>query len=379
LGKEPALKSIFHERKYIRVLIGAFLFGALTSHGDEFPIESNPVEKNIESTATEVSSPLIETNKQKDNSTVPANTIGFNLRIDGSYSGGGAVSQGFSIPSIRLSGFGTVGKYLDYRLSLGQTKEFSTAGLAQVLPVEAYVVFNVNSIGERESSNLKFKAGLFSPSFNPIWTPDLSYLNLPDFNSTHRALFLSREAGGELSLEAFNRWLEMSVGAFNGTGVFAENTNNAKAFTAYARLNIPFQGWTVSIGTGNSMVKQSSEGSVNYKSSWVTDVFVTLDIPSWRTQLAIDGFNSQFDDSVRSLTPKGGAAVLNLGFGSWLGLFAQYEYSTKAPLLLREIRQFQLGPEIYFDDNVKAFVTYTQVSTSGDDDKMITARFRLLL
>jgi len=357
----------------------AILLGTLTSLGDENLIDSNSVEKANESPPQQFSLPIPETDKSKEVLSAPTNTIGFNLRIDGSYSGGGAVSQGFSIPSIRLSGFGTVGKYLDYRLSLGQTKEFSTAGLAQVLPVEAYVVFNVNSMGERESSNLKFKAGLFSPAFNPIWTPDLSYLNLPDFNATHRTLFLSREAGGELTLEAFHRWLEISVGAFNGTGVFAENTNNAKAFTAYARLNIPFQSWNLSLGTGNSIVRQSTEGSVNYKSSWVTDVFFTLDIPNWRTQFAIDGFSSQFDDSVRGLSPKGGSAVINLGFGSWFGVFARYEYSTKAPLLLREIRQLQIGPEIYFDENVKAFVTYTEVKTSGDDDKMITARFRLSL
>ncbi|MBM4303340.1 MAG: hypothetical protein FJ112_03315 [Deltaproteobacteria bacterium] len=373
------MKSLFQEHSSHKFFMVAILLGTLTSLGDENLIDSNSVEKANESPPQQFSLPIPETDKSKEVLSAPTNTIGFNLRIDGSYSGGGAVSQGFSIPSIRLSGFGTVGKYLDYRLSLGQTKEFSTAGLAQVLPVEAYVVFNVNSMGERESSNLKFKAGLFSPAFNPIWTPDLSYLNLPDFNATHRTLFLSREAGGELTLEAFHRWLEISVGAFNGTGVFAENTNNAKAFTAYARLNIPFQSWNLSLGTGNSIVRQSTEGSVNYKSSWVTDVFFTLDIPNWRTQFAIDGFSSQFDDSVRGLSPKGGSAVINLGFGSWFGVFARYEYSTKAPLLLREIRQLQIGPEIYFDENVKAFVTYTEVKTSGDDDKMITARFRLSL
>ena len=381
------MRSIFHVHK---VSFFGFILAAMVASrsavSEELPAEP-PSEEPTQASKEIIPAPktpeAVKETKAESVLKSPTNTMGFNIRIDGSYSGGGAVSQGFSIPSIRLSGFGQVGKYLDYRLSLGQTREFSTASLAQVLPVEAYVVFNVMAVEKRADNNLRLKAGLFSPSFNPVWTPDLSYLNLPDFNATHRALFLSREAGGEVSFEAFNHLLEVSVGAFNGTGVFAENTNNAKAFTAFASLNVPLNSWKLSLGTGNYILNQSVEGSVNYKKSWASDVFLVVEVPELRSQIAVDAFLSHFEqqsgDSIRGISPYGGAAVLNLGLGGWLGLFGRYEYATKSPVLSGEIRQFQLGPEIYFDENVKAFVTYTQLTSGGAKDKMVTARFRLSL
>lgn len=315
--------------------------------------------------------------KAKEEELSPSNSLGFNIRIDTAYSGGGAVYQGFSIPSIRLSGFGEVDKYLNYRLSFGQTREFSTASLAQILPVEAFVVLSLNPNSTETYSNLKLKVGLFSPSFNPVWTPDLSYLNIPDFNETHRALFLSREVGAELMFEPFNKVLEMGVGAFNGTGVFAQNTNNAKAFTAYLKLNIQMQKWNFSLGTGNYFLNQASLGSINYKSTRVSDVFLNIEIPHWNTQFVIDGFTAQFDDSVSGIAPLGGAAVLSLGITSWLGLFGRYEYATKSPVLSGCIRQFQIGPEIYFNPSVKSFITFTELEAGGSKEKTLMVRLRL--
>ena len=387
MGKELALKSISLVLKVrswgLLLFIIIFSFNVFSEENktesssvestDPLPLDS-PVEKSGD---TREGKAVNSSSAKTVESLSPTHSMGFNIRIDGGYSGGGAVSQGFSIPSIRLSGYGTAGKYLDYRLSLGQTREFSTASLAQVLPVEAYVIFNVNEIENRGDSNLKFKAGLFSPTFNPLWTPDLSYLNIPDFNETHRALFLSREAGAELSWEGFRQRLEVSVGAFNGTGVFAENTNNAKAFTGYLKVNFPFESWKISLGTGNYVLKQAAKGSVNYKSTWVTDGFMVIEIPEWKSQLVVDAFSSQFEDSVRSISPKGGSVVLNLGLGKWLGVFGRYEYSTQSPLLSGELRQVQFGPEIYFDDSVKGFFTYTQLDSGGSQEKSFAVRMRL--
>jgi len=307
----------------------------------------------------------------------PTNSLGFNVRIDAAYSGGGAVYQGFSIPSVRLSGFGEIGKNLNYRLSLGQTREFSTASLAQVLPVEAFVVLSLNPNIAETKTNLRLKAGLFSPSFNPIWTPDLSYINVPDFNETHRALFLGREAGAEAIFEPFKNYLELAVGAFNGTGVFAQNTNNANAFTAYLRLNIPLQSWTVFLGTGNYFLTQASVGSVNYKSTRVNDVFFGVEIPDRNTQFYLDGFTSDFEDSVKNIKPVGASAVLNLGITQWLGLFGRYEYSSQSPILSGCIRQFQVGPEIYFDPSVKSFINYTELETGGTKERSLSVRLRV--
>jgi len=307
----------------------------------------------------------------------PTNSLAFNVRIDAAYSGGGAVYQGFSIPSVRLSGFGEIGKNLNYRLSLGQTREFSTASLAQVLPVEAFVVLSLNPNIVETKTNLRLKAGLFSPSFNPIWTPDLSYINVPDFNETHRALFLGREAGAEAIFEPFKNYLELAVGAFNGTGVFAQNTNNANAFTAYLRLNIPLQSWTVFLGTGNYFLTQASVGSVNYKSTRVNDVFFGVEIPDRNTQFYLDGFTSDFQDSVKNIKPVGASAVLNLGITQWLGLFGRYEYSSQSPILSGCIRQFQVGPEIYFDPSVKSFINYTELETGGTKERSLAVRLRV--
>jgi hypothetical protein len=374
MGKEPVLKYFYHELS-VKFCFGTLaVFGLISSpvFADDAP-ETETESKSAVSERTTV--PPEATSEKKESS--PTDTLGFNLRIDTSYSGGGSVYQGFSVPSVRLSGFGNIGRHLNYRLSLGQTKEFSTASLAQILPVEAYIVFNVNPIESDSSSNLRFKAGLFSPTFNPIWTPDLSYLNIPDFNETHRALFLSREAGAELIYEPFKKWLEVGAGAFNGTGIFAQNTNNAKAFTVFLKLNVQMQSWLFSIGTGDYILKQATEGSVNYKSAWVSDVFLTVEVPSLKAQLTLDAFTSQFEDSVRGINPVGGSALINFGINKWLGFFGRYEYATKSPVLGGCIRQLQIGPEIYFDDNVKSFITYSHQEVGGAEDRTLMVRLRL--
>ena len=69
--------------------------------------------------------------------------------------------------------------------------------------------------------------------------------------------------------------------------------------------------------------------------------------------------------------------MLNLGLGKWLGVFGRYEYSTQSPLLSGELRQVQFGPEIYFDDSVKGFFTFTQLDSGGSQEKSFAVRMRL--
>lgn len=383
------MKSFYHELRLLNAWGWVFVL-ALSSIAPGAPEEkpnssetspviqkSEKVEEQVEAPAPSpaLSNPSLSESTQS-NVLKPSNSLGFNVRIDAAYSGGGSVYQGFSIPSIRLSGFGEVGKYLDYRLSVAQTREFSRSSLAQILPAEAYVVLSLNPNVTDTKTNLRLKAGLFSPSFNPVWTPDLSYLNIPDFNETHRALFLFREVGAEIHLEPFKKWLEIAVGAFNGTGIFAQNTNNSRALTAHLKLNIPFQKWTMSLGTGNYFLNQANVGEVGYKSITVSDLFLGVEIPDWNTQLYIDGFSSHFDH-ISGLNPVGGSAVLNLGLTSWLGLFGRYEYATESPVLSGCIRQFQLGPVIYFDPAVKSFVTYGELETGGSKERTMMIRLRL--
>jgi len=77
------------------------------------------------------------------------------------------------------------------------------------------------------------------------------------------------------------------------------------------------------------------------------------------------------------IKPTGGAVAFNLGITQWLGVFGRYEYSSQSPILSGNIRQFQVGPEIYFDPSVKTFINYTELETGGDKERSITARLRV--
>jgi hypothetical protein len=359
MGKGPVLKYSYPvlSKYFNSMVVSGFLLCALASGNDEVTMEAPSLSQNI----PRVVSPNLQ----------------LSLRVDGAFSEGGAVDQGFSIPSIRLSGFGQIGKYTEYRLSLGETREFSTSNLPQILPVEAFVNFCPGGFATQKSRSLQFKMGLFSPSFNPVWTPDLTDLNIPDFNQTHRALFLSREAGAELLYQPLDQSLEMGIGAFNGTGVFAQNTNNSRAFTAYLKWNWVVSDWKFSIGTGNYILKQANTDSVNYKSSWVSDGFLIVESPTRTSLFVVDAFSSEFQDSVRSIAPKGGSAILSSRINSWLGVFGRYEYSTQSPVLSGYVRQYQFGPEIYFEEYAKAFITFSQIESGGSTDRALAVRFRL--
>lgn len=131
------------------------------------------------------------------------------------------------------------------------------------------------------------------------------------------------------------------------------------------------------VGTGNYFLRQATEGSVNYKSNRVNDVFCGVEIPDLNTQLYIDGFISHFEEKTKLIKPTGGAVAFNLGITQWLGVFGRYEYSSQSPILSGNIRQFQVGPEIYFDPSVKTFINYTELETGGDKERSITARLRV--
>ncbi|NBY18654.1 hypothetical protein EBQ74_00005, partial [bacterium] len=84
-----------------------------------------------------------------------------------------------------------------------------------------------------------------------------------------------------------------------------------------------------------------------------------------------------FEDSVKNIKPVGASAVLNLGITQWLGLFGRYEYSSQSPILSGCIRQFQVGPEIYFDPSVKSFINYTELETGGTKERSLSVRLRV--
>ena len=299
-------------------------------------------------------------------------------RFDASYSGGGAVAQGFALPSARVTVFGTALKHVDYRFSMGQTREYSTAQLPQLLPTEAFIHAHTHS-SEEESSGmaLRFRLGMFTPLMNPIWTPDLSEIDMPDYHETHKALFLNRDLGAEVSYEPIKDRIQIGVGAFNGTGIFALNTNNGKAFNGYLRLQLPTEKFKLSAGVGSYSFRQSNVGSINFKSAFATDVFASIEYLPWQLHLSVDGFVSQFEDSTRSLTPVGGAGMMNVCLVSWLRFFARYEHASRSPLVTGTIRHLQFGPEFLLTEKFKTFVTYQHLESGGTTEKIVLIRVRL--
>lgn len=304
-------------------------------------------------------------------------TVG--ARLDTSFSGGGAIQQGFSIPYFRLSAYGEAGKNIDYRLTLGQTREYSSAILPQMLPVEGYVDLATNPPREgetREGLDVRLRAGMMAPLYNPWWTPDLGELPMVEYHETHRALFVAREIGAELAVRPMGEKLTLAVGAFNGSGIVSLNTNNSKAFTTHVHGAFPVGGMKVGVGASVYLSEQSVPGAINYKKSSLVDYFTYLDILSLGVRLSVDAFATTFEEPSRTIRPNGFAAMANVRVYSWLSIFCRWESSTDSPLS-GKIRNFQIGPTAELSDYVKAFFIYQSLTANGSDQRMLQARLRL--
>lgn len=101
--------------------------------------------------------------------------LAVSARFDLAFLTGNSVTQGFSLPSLRVSIYGDVTSILSYRVSVGQTREFTSALLPQLIPVEAYMDLGSSDTRSKES-RFSIRVGMFTPSQNPFWTPDLSDL-----------------------------------------------------------------------------------------------------------------------------------------------------------------------------------------------------------
>lgn len=306
-------------------------------------------------------------------------TVG--VRIDSGFSGGGAVQQGFSIPSLRLSAFGEGGTNIDYRVSFNQTREYSSALMPQMVPTEAYIDLATNPPRDgapREGSDLRLRTGMMAPLFNPWWTPDLGDLAMPDYHETHRALFTAREIGAELALRPWGETLTIAAGAFNGSGIISLNTNNAKAFSGHAHAVFRLGGIRLGGGNGTYYAEQSAPGAINYKKNWVTDFFVYVELLSLRAIIALDGFSSYYEDPTRSVSPAGVAVMAQIPVRDWISAFGRWEYANDSPLD-GEIQNMQVGPMLNLSQYVKGFVTYQAQTSGGADQRSVQVRLRLTL
>lgn len=367
------------------VLIAAVVSGTLLgAEEEEFAVPSSPPTPAPVSASPAVPAPVpapaplpesaIEHKMSPPLGMGAAPTLSVSARFETGLSGGGSVQQGFSVPSARLSVLGTAGTNLTYRFSVGQTREYSTALLPQLLPTEAFLDFTSED-HKAGDGFLRVRVGLFSPQLNPWWTPDLSDVKIPDYHETHKALFLSREMGAEITAGLYDR-LEASVGYVNGSGVFTLNTNNAKAFTGCVQATLPVGSATkIRFGGGGFLFAQSTTGAINYKSSSVVDVFTEFDF----TDIVLRGevFLSRFEDSAKIIHPKGGAGSIHARLAPWVTLFGRYESSTNNPLLLGRIQHYQVGPVFDLSHVLTAYTTYSHLETGGAKENQVLVRLRL--
>lgn len=377
-------------RQPLLIALVVFSLGAMV-HAEENaePVEQlheqTPETKKEEPTHETTVPPSLEATHEKEKSEKWSPGVGkllsMGARIDSNFSGGGAIQQGFSIPSIRLTAFGEAGKNVDYRLSFGQTREYSTALLPQMLPTEAYVDLATNPPrdgNEREGSDIRLRTGMMAPLFNPWWSPDLGDLKMIDYHETHKALFVSREIGAEVAFRPIGDKLTLAAGAFNGSGIVSLNTNNSKAFTGHLHAIIPLGAIRVGIGNGTYYSEQSTKGAINYKRLFVTDFFGYLEIVSLKAVLCLDTFTSTYEDPTRAITPQGTALMAMVPLTSWMSVFGRVETATDSPLS-GHVRNFQLGPTVEISDYLKLFFTYQTLTANSSDQRQVQFRVRLTI
>jgi hypothetical protein len=308
--------------------------------------------------------------------------LALQARIDAAFSAGPPVAQGFAIPSIRLSAYGDIGANINYRLSFGETREFTTVALPQILPVEAYVEWSTIRLTlDREDPAFIWRVGMFTPSFNPWWTPDLTYLQEPDYFAIHQALFMSRDIGTELAYEPSANGFRASIGVFNGNGILSLNTNNSRAFSASVSNNFEEDESQLLVGASGYDLTQSSAGSVNFKALWVSDFFANLTLKRLGLTVGGDFTVAGYTDSVTQCTPVGGTASVSLDVIEWLKLFGRAELLTSPPLLpTGTLQHYEIGPIFSFSQALNLYVWYDYLDQgNGNIQNSFQMRLRLVI
>ena len=291
--------------------------------------------------------------------------LGFGARIDLAFQGGDPAEQGFSLPSVRLTAFGHAASFFGYRLSLGQTREFSTVALPQILPVEAYFHVDSDQHGRGRLPTLRLTAGLFTPTLSPWWTPDLSALDVPDYALVHREVFIGRDLGAEVETEIFPDRLHVAVGVFNGIGPIATNSNNSRAYTGFVRGGVPVGELAVLVGAGGYLLSQSAPGNINFRKAWGGSAFLGIEWRSRGALLGVEVVGGDFEDNLRTVLARG-AAALAFSPEFWsMRLFTRYESLSPAPSTGKALRRFQIGPVYHPYPPLKAFFIF-QIEDSND-------------
>ena len=302
------------------------------------------------------------------------------LRMDAAYSGGGATTQGFSIPSVRLTAWGQAGDLISYRFSMGQAREFTSILLPTLIPVQAYIDFNSASAMDWDpKSRMTLRMGLFTPTYNPWWSPDLAEITLPDYNETHRALFVNRDIGAEVIYEPIAGHLMFFAGGFNGSGIFSANTNNSRTFTGGVLGTIPIGSAKWAIGFSSYLRTQADSTNINYRADLIGNVYTSLELPESRFKLTAELFGGELNDSTRTAYPIGAAGSMMLPLFSAVRLFTRAEFLANSGTGTGYIRNAQVGPVLELHKTTHAYLIYQYLDTSGSIENMGWLRVRLVL
>jgi len=305
------------------------------------------------------------------------NLLTVGARIDINYLAGDPVFQGFSLPSVRLEAAGEVDNRLAYVLAIGQTREFGSVLLPQLIPVEAYVDFTF--VGERNNdalARLAVRVGMYTPFFNPWWSPDIGETFLPDYNETHKRFFVSRDQGAQLVYTSPDGLFEAASGFFNGNGIFSQNTNSAKTFNGYLRGHFYLLDSDISIGAGYINVAQSSKGSVNFKRNWIVDGFIDIQT-SW-LHLMGDVFYADFRSNNSTDEPFSISVAMLLHLYDSMSFFVRYESLSEQAGGSTNIKHYQVGPYFQIQEHLQVYLLYTHLDESGGIRDIFEFRLRLM-
>lgn len=204
---------------------------------------------------------------------------------------------------------------------------------------------------------------------------ELGYVPLPSYHESHRLLLLDNDLGTEITIRPTPNFFALSFGYFNGNGVFALNTNNAKAYTARMVFEVPIDSVTLTLGVAGYSAIQSSSGSVNYRANWVANPFISVD---WEQNVfGLEGFSGHFTDSTRSASPLGVAAFVNWALVSRLRGFARVEAVEDSPSGGRYFFHWQVGPELGLHETLRVFAYYdmTKQGTVEQSSFQVRTRF----
>ena len=362
-----------------KVYIAMLLFCcSLPVRAEDTPLDG-PDEVPSEAQATAA----IEDEKKAIDPVLLTEVLNIGLRMDPGFAVGSPVQQGFTLNSARVSLFGEMGLF-DYRFSLGQTREFSGALLPQMTPVEAYLQASLlGASGPDRLPAVEGQIGMFTPTFHPLWSPDLSDVDVIDYSLVHREILLGRDLGAEVRFSAHAQSLVVGAGTFNGSGITAINSNNTKVFTGFVRKKWGEEGNAVqgALGFSGYLLLQSTPGSINHKSNSIQMLYGELALFHSQLKLMGEFYNGTFEDSTRLVDVFGGAVTAWIRFNDGIRLFTRFETLSAAPVGGGlGIRHLVMGPIFDLSEHIKLFAHFDYSSYSNQaSETQLLVRFRLNL